>query len=111
MNLALTNCKVVYTTNYRSDIHAVQAHDTLPSSTDVLLQKMMMYHLLVHTLMVILQGQDADGDSSVMASASTNIETINTWCYCGQDETYDYMIGCDNEECSIQWFHLSCVPA
>jgi len=44
-----------------------------------------------------------------MASASTNIETINTWCYCGQDETYDYMIGCNNEECSIQWFHLSCV--
>ena len=56
-----------------------------------------------------VQGQDADGDSSVMASASASIETINTWCYCGQDETYDYMIGCDNEECSIQWFHLSCV--
>ena len=70
---------------------------------------MMMYHLLVHTLMVTasVQGQDADGDSSVMAwPAYVDIETIDTWYYCGQDETYN---GCDNEECSIQWFHLSCV--
>ena len=29
--------------------------------------------------------------------------------YCRQDEDFDYLIGCDNQHCQIQWFHLSCV--
>ena len=87
------------------------------SSTDVLLQAQSdenddVLSTSTHTdgdSTASVQGQDADGDSSLIASASANIETINPWCYCRQDETYDYMIGCDNEECPIQWFHLSCV--
>ena len=35
--------------------------------------------------------------------------TTGSWCYCKQDESFDYMIGCDNQDCPIQWFHLSCV--
>lgn len=31
------------------------------------------------------------------------------WCYCSQSDTYDDMIGCDNADCKIQWFHWSCV--
>ena len=31
------------------------------------------------------------------------------WCYCSRDDVYDNLIGCDNTECKIQWFHLSCV--
>ena len=31
------------------------------------------------------------------------------WCYCSQSDAYDDMIGCDNAECKIQWFHWSCV--
>jgi len=30
------------------------------------------------------------------------------WCYCQVDKQ-DEMVGCDNEECLIQWFHLSCL--
>ena len=28
------------------------------------------------------------------------------WCYCGKDETFDDMIGCDNKDCKIGWYHL-----
>ena len=31
------------------------------------------------------------------------------WCYCGKDEAFDNMIGCDNKVCKIQWYHLSCL--
>ena len=31
------------------------------------------------------------------------------WCYCSRDDVYDNLIGCNNTECKIQWFHLSCV--
>ena len=34
---------------------------------------------------------------------------LELWCYCRQDENFDYLIGCDNDCCTIQWFHLSCV--
>lgn len=31
------------------------------------------------------------------------------WCYCRKDEEFDNMIACDNEQCAIQWHHLSCL--
>ena len=34
----------------------------------------------------------------------------DSWCYCRKGESVDdYMIGCDNAACLIQWFHLSCL--
>ena len=56
-----------------------------------------------------VKGQDSDKDLSDKASASANVEANNIWYYCKREETYNYMIGCDSEECPIQWFHLSCV--
>ena len=29
------------------------------------------------------------------------------WCYCKKGEDHGDMIGCDNKNCQIQWFHLS----
>ena len=32
------------------------------------------------------------------------------WCYCGLEEDEGAcMIGCDNRQCPIQWFHLFCL--
>ena len=31
------------------------------------------------------------------------------WCYCSRDDVDNNLIGCDNIDCKIQWFHLSCV--
>ena len=39
-------------------------------------------------------------------SSSNNCDQ---WCYCKEDESIDHMIGCDNPNCPIQWFHLSCL--
>ena len=33
----------------------------------------------------------------------------NSWCYCKKGEDYGAMIGCDNDQCPIQWFHFSCL--
>ena len=31
-----------------------------------------------------------------------------TYCLCGQ-VSYGEMIGCDNQDCPIEWFHFECV--
>lgn len=33
---------------------------------------------------------------------------INTYCICGKENLGD-MIGCDNRDCPVEWFHYSCV--
>ena len=57
-----------------------------------------------------------DNDNALLTSSrdessqkSSVTGTTGLWCYCKQDESFDYMIGCDNQDCRIQWFHLSCV--
>ena len=30
----------------------------------------------------------------------------NVWCYCRDEEDGD-MIACDNNDCTIKWFHIS----
>ena len=48
------------------------------------------------------------GDST---DQSANIEIDPdepTYCLCDQ-VSYGEMIGCDNDDCLIEWFHLSCV--
>uniref|UniRef100_V5EPZ8 Chromatin modification-related protein n=2 Tax=Kalmanozyma brasiliensis (strain GHG001) TaxID=1365824 RepID=V5EPZ8_KALBG len=34
--------------------------------------------------------------------------TEPTYCYCGQ-VSYDEMVACDNDDCTIEWFHYACV--
>ena len=46
-------------------------------------------------------GSDANNASD------TNSDTL--YCYCRQPEDVDDMIACDNENCSIVWFHLGCL--
>lgn len=31
------------------------------------------------------------------------------WCHCRRPEDFDDMVGCDNSECKVEWFHLGCV--
>ncbi|KAL7388224.1 hypothetical protein ABVT39_009441 [Epinephelus coioides] len=33
----------------------------------------------------------------------------NLWCLCSGPEELEDMVACDNKNCAIQWFHLSCV--
>ena len=52
------------------------------------------------------QRSDSSGDSTDAASSS---RVVTGYCYCGRGEDYDDMIGCDNKDCPIQWFHYSCL--
>ncbi|XP_077058645.1 uncharacterized protein LOC143711198 [Siphateles boraxobius] len=36
-------------------------------------------------------------------------KTNQLWCICRGPEDQDDMVACDKENCTIQWFHLSCV--
>jgi len=55
-------------------------------------------------------------DSSLQIATNISNETVSTtnddgckkWCYC-QSEEHGTMIGCDNEKCSIGWFHIDCL--
>ena len=42
------------------------------------------------------------------SSTSTIKNSSEKWCYC-QTEEYGTMIGCDNENCSIAWYHIDCL--
>lgn len=35
-------------------------------------------------------------------------EQEETWCYCKQVQSGE-MVGCDNKDCFIEWFHFPCV--
>lgn len=34
---------------------------------------------------------------------------IERWCTCHQPDTGELMIGCDNDDCPIQWYHGRCI--
>jgi len=36
-------------------------------------------------------------------------EDATLWCYCRKDLPEEELVGCDNPECAIKWFHLSCL--
>lgn len=43
------------------------------------------------------------------ASSSATSETRRLYCYCQQPEDTHEMIGCDNPNCSFEWFHTKCL--
>ena len=47
---------------------------------------------------------------SSSAVASCNMEVDQQYCYCKGPDEGD-MVGCDNPDCSYQWFHLACLKS
>ena len=46
---------------------------------------------------------------SISAPAATNdMNQDGKWCYC-RDEEHGQMIACDNEKCTIGWYHIDCL--
>ena len=45
-------------------------------------------------------------------TVSTFDDTMNNddgaWCYCQQVKGGD-MVGCENKDCTIKWFHMECL--
>ena len=48
---------------------------------------------------------------TIINENDTNLDVTDDGqrCYCKKGESYDYMIGCDGDNCPIEWFHLSCL--
>ena len=61
------------------------------------------------------QQPHAEQPLNVSDEQSSSIQDVtdgtagDSWCYCRRGESIDHMIGCDNDACLIQWFHLSCL--
>ena len=53
--------------------------------------------------------QNSISPNSIYSSKPVSDGNQKLWCYCSQDEVDDNLIGRDNIDCKIQWFHLSCV--
>ncbi|EKM53645.1 uncharacterized protein PHACADRAFT_163954 [Phanerochaete carnosa HHB-10118-sp] len=55
--------------------------------------------------------EDAEGEDDVEDEAmeeNGDQEDEQVYCFC-QKLSYGEMVGCDNEDCRYQWFHLNCV--
>ena len=53
--------------------------------------------------------QSDSEDVHVASNQRTSKSKDNaTWCYCNEGESGE-MIACDNNQCLIQWFHLTCL--
>ncbi|KAI0320164.1 hypothetical protein OF83DRAFT_1169587 [Amylostereum chailletii] len=54
--------------------------------------------------------EDAEGEDDVdeMGDDGEDSEDKNLYCFCLRP-SFGEMIGCDNDDCDRQWFHLSCV--
>ncbi|OQR72716.1 inhibitor of growth protein 3-like, partial [Tropilaelaps mercedesae] len=59
-----------------------------------------------------LAGQGKKRKSARQQEAVSPVDAIDpdepTYCLCEQ-VSFGEMIGCDNEECAIEWFHFQCV--
>ncbi|GFZ45032.1 hypothetical protein JCM24511_02758 [Saitozyma sp. JCM 24511] len=52
---------------------------------------------------------DADGEGEMEAAEAGDTEADDTlYCLC-QQKSYGEMIGCDNDKCEYEWFHVKCV--
>ncbi len=58
-----------------------------------------MVHSRSNKIYAIAPGSSKEGSSNCMEKL---------YCYCNQPESGD-MIGCDNVDCSIEWFHFECL--
>jgi len=51
--------------------------------------------------------EDAEGEDDVEENIDDNDDEA-LYCFC-QKPSYGEMIGCENDECNYEWFHLDCV--
>ncbi|KAG9104712.1 Histone acetyltransferase complex subunit [Ceratobasidium sp. 370] len=49
------------------------------------------------------QGEEIEGGENEFDQSDTSL-----YCFCNE-RSYGEMIGCDNANCAIQWFHMDCV--
>ena len=63
----------------------------------------------VSTESALTTSTSSDNTQATFASTDPDDADAEVWCFCKQGESYGDMIGCDNPQCTIQWFHLSCL--
>lgn len=51
----------------------------------------------------------SDSESLTSGDSSYFSERESKYCYCGKDIEGAQMIGCDNENCILEWYHCKCV--
>ncbi|KAF8605310.1 hypothetical protein BDV93DRAFT_56771 [Ceratobasidium sp. AG-I] len=51
---------------------------------------------------------EADGQGETLEGSELDPTDLALYCFCNE-RSYGEMIGCDNGNCEIQWFHLGCV--
>ena len=57
---------------------------------------------------LVLEASQSTTTVSESANGSSNDSPPLRICYCREGE-HGQMVGCDNEDCPYQWFHLDCL--
>ena len=55
---------------------------------------------------------ETDGSDEKAAAKKSEAgadDGIERWCTCHKPDTGELMIGCDNDDCPIQWYHGRCI--
>ena len=55
------------------------------------------------------QSTASTNDLSQSAASTSSGEVQNLYCYCRKPEDGCMMIGCDNPNCKIEWYHIKCL--
>jgi hypothetical protein len=51
-----------------------------------------------------------ESSSSSEPTKTPQTSTEQKWCYCNGEESGN-MIGCENDDCAIQWFYVECLKS
>ena len=106
---------VVCTFSDSDDLHIERLSTNYTSWSDCLAKAERFFHVCIlpellgkwYTKSIVQDSPIGDG---VLASTEANTSTNKDaeYCYCGGPEE-GAMIGCDNTNCKIEWFHMKCL--
>ena len=103
-------CVCIFSENQENDIHIEHIVKDQEFWDDCIIKSQ---HFFKTCILPELLGKWYTHSNKVYAvsfdtsSSSTTSTDAPVFCYCKGPEEGE-MIGCDNEECSIEWFHLDC---
>ena len=97
---------VLWTPNFMLVVGVPRDHD----GEVVRVQKCLkMFRQVILPEILTRRLEDPTDTPSLPGTSSSANSTEKLYCYCQQPDNGTTMLGCDNNGCEYEWFHLSCL--